>query len=154
MTIKLESTSFEQGGMIPREYTCYAENRKGISPELHWDNVPEEAKSFVLICDDPDAVNGTNIHWLVYDLPTQTRRLPEGIRRLPRGTRCLKNSRRTTGYYGPCPPEGTGTHHYFFKLYALDRTIGEATAEELIEAMKDHILDQGVLVGHYRWDKL
>ncbi|HEV7844496.1 MAG TPA: YbhB/YbcL family Raf kinase inhibitor-like protein [Pyrinomonadaceae bacterium] len=154
MTIKLESTSFEQGGMIPRRSTCYTENKKGISPELHWDNVPEEAKSLVLICDDPDAVSGTNVHWLIYDLPPQTRRLPEGIRRLPKGARCGKNSRRTTGYYGPCPPEGTGTHHYFFKLYALDRIIGEATAEELIEAMKDHILDQGVLVGHYRWDYL
>lgn len=154
MTIKIESTSFEQGGMIPREFTAYAENGKGISPELHWDNIPEETKSLALICDDPDAVSGTNVHWLIYDLPPETRRLPEGVRRLPRGARNGKNSRRTSGYYGPRPPEGTGTHHYFFKLYALDSLIGEATTEELIAAMKDHILDQGVLVGHYRWDSL
>jgi Raf kinase inhibitor-like YbhB/YbcL family protein len=154
MAIKLESTTFEQGGMIPRKATCYAENRKGISPELHWGNIPEEAESLALICDDPDALNGTNIHWFIYNLPPEIRRLPEGVRRLPRGAKCAKNSRRKPGYYGPCPPEGTGTHHYFFKLYVLDCTIDAATTEELIAAMRDHIIDQGVLVGHYRWDYL
>jgi Raf kinase inhibitor-like YbhB/YbcL family protein len=92
MAIKLASASFEQGGMIPRKYTCYTENKKGVSPELHWDAVPEEAKSLALICDDPDAVSGTNLHWLVYNLPPETRRLPEGVRRLPRGERSVERT--------------------------------------------------------------
>ncbi|UCD71713.1 MAG: YbhB/YbcL family Raf kinase inhibitor-like protein [Syntrophobacterales bacterium] len=151
MEIKITSTAFEEGGMIPKQYTC---DGPDISPPLAWGDVPEETKSLALICDDPDAPMGTWVHWVLFNIPADTRELPENVplqKRLANGAIHGMNDFRKIGYGGPCPPGGT--HRYSFKLYALGTEINlEAgiTKSELLEAMEGHILAQGQLMGRYR----
>jgi Raf kinase inhibitor-like YbhB/YbcL family protein len=158
LLISLRSDAFPEGTTIPAKYTCDAEN---ISPPLSWSGEPIKAKSFVLICDDPDAPVGTFTHWLVYNLPPQLTELPEGLP--PRETVPLtlpdgstrdalqgKNDFGKIGYGGPCPPGGT--HHYIFRLYAMDSMLAVkpgASRAGLLTAMKGHILAQGRLMGTY-----
>lgn len=150
MAIKIESPAFKEGEMIPQKYTCDGEN---ISPPLNWTEIPQETKSFALICDDPDAPMGTWVHWVVYNIPAEIKELPEGVppeRELRQGGIQGMNDFRKIGYGGPCPPGGT--HRYFFKIYALNRKLNlqpGATKELLEEAMNGHILDQGSLMGKY-----
>jgi Raf kinase inhibitor-like YbhB/YbcL family protein len=150
MGLKITSSAFEAGGMIPAKYTCDAEN---MSPPLSWGGAPEKTKSFALICDDPDAPAGTWVHWVVYNIPESSKELLENIqndKKLTDGTLQGTNDFGKTGYGGPCPP--SGTHRYFFKLYALDAMLtiqGNATKSALLEAMKGHILAQGELIGKY-----
>src|SRR5262245_11541271 len=119
MTLRVVSTAFQDGGLIPAKYTCDGEN---VSPPIDWSGIPQTAKSLALICDDPDAPGKTWVHWLVYDLPPTTTRLAEGFPHDDKlssvGTQG-KNDFGKIEYGGPCPP--SGTHRYFFKLYALDR---------------------------------
>jgi Raf kinase inhibitor-like YbhB/YbcL family protein len=147
----LESPAFAADGFIPAQYTCDGNN---ISPPLSWSEPPADTQSLALICDDPDAPAKTWVHWVLYNLPPQTRSLPE---KLPAGHPVLSgglqgiNDFGNVAYGGPCPP--SGIHRYFFKLYALDRVIAlnaGATKAQLEAAMKGRILAQAQLIGRYR----
>ena len=149
--IKLTSTAFGEGQPIPRQYTCDGIN---ISPPLEWSGVPKATKTIAIVCDDPDAPGGTWVHWVLYNLPAENIGLVEN---LP-ATESLKaggfqgtNDFGKIGYGGPCPP--SGTHRYFFRVYALDSELplkGGATKAELLKAMDDHVVLQGHLMGTYR----
>jgi Raf kinase inhibitor-like YbhB/YbcL family protein len=125
---------------------------------LAFHDVPLDAKSLVLVVDDPDAPDPkaprvTWVHWLLYNIPTNTRELGEAVKNLPSGTRQGKNDWKRTGYGGPCPP--TGRHRYFFKLYALDTALpdlGEPNKAQLETAMKGHVIASTELVGTYQKD--
>ncbi|MBI2488022.1 MAG: YbhB/YbcL family Raf kinase inhibitor-like protein [Deltaproteobacteria bacterium] len=149
--IDIKSTVFEEGGMIPRQYTC---DGKNVSPPLKWSFVPEGTKSLALIVDDPDAPVGVWVHWVLFDLPPDTKELNENIpaqETLTDGAKQGKNDFGKIGYGGPCPPDDT--HRYFFNLYALDVEINlqpGITKGELLKAMEGHILAQGELMGRYK----
>jgi Raf kinase inhibitor-like YbhB/YbcL family protein len=151
--MQLTSTAFAEGAAIPAKHTC---DEKDHSPPLKWSGVPAEAKSLVLIADDPDAPVGTWVHWVLYDLPTTVSELPENSPKgqyLPSGGKQGLNDFKRLGYGGPCPPTGN-PHRYFFKLYALDRALDlkpGATKKDVERAMeKVHILGQGQLMGTYQ----
>ena len=153
-SIKLDSTAFKEGETIPKRHTG---DGKDTSPPLHWDEPPGGTKSFVLICDDPDAPGGTFTHWLLYNLPPDRRKLDEGVpakKELPGGARQGKNDQDKIGYGGPAPPAGK-PHRYYFRLYALDTKLdlpAGADRKELLKAMKGHELAAGQLMGRYsRW---
>ncbi len=150
-TLQVRSPAFKEGGMIPPKFTCVGAN---VSPPLGWEKAPEGTKSFVLIVDDPDAPKGTFTHWLVYDIPHSVTRIPENV---PAGNEILQggkqgiNSASRIGYHGPCPP--SGTHRYYFKLYALDTFLNlkpGVDKEELLKAMEGHVLAEGELMGLYK----
>jgi Raf kinase inhibitor-like YbhB/YbcL family protein len=150
-TIKVTSPAFAEDEKIPSQYACDGDN---ISPPLNWEKVPDGTKSIALIVDDPDAPGGTFVHWVLYDLPAHLEGLPEDLPRdksFPIGGEQGINSSDELGYLGPCPP--SGTHRYFFKVYALDEKTnlpaGETKAK-LLEAMEGHILGQGQIMGKYR----
>ena len=151
MQIKVTSTAFEEGGMIPKQYTC---DGTDVSPPLAWTSVPEGTKTIALICDDPDAPMGTWVHWVLFNLPADVKELPENVqpqKSLETGAMQGTNDFRKIGYGGPCPPGGT--HRYYFKLYALDSELNlqaGATKRELLKTMKGHILAEGQLMGRYR----
>ena len=140
MTLRVNSSAFEDSATIPAKYTC---NGSDVSPPLEWSNVPERTKSFALICDDPDAPRGTWVHWVLYGLPATTTSLPEGVPkdRVVKGVGLQgKNDFRRVGYGGPCPPPGK-PHRYLFKLYALDSELSlkpGAEKKDLEKAMRGH----------------
>ena len=143
--MKLTSSAFANNGNIPSDYTC---DGAGLSPPLTLSDVPPNAKSLVLICDDPDAPVGTWDHWIVFNIPASAKEIQKG--REPQGTHG-KNSWGRTGYGGPCPP--SGTHRYFFKLYALDAALNlpPGSAKKQIEAaMQGYILANSELIGLYK----
>jgi len=148
--IIVKSDSFSDGGMIPAKYTCDGAN---ISPQLSWDNAPKGTKSFVLICEDPDAPMGTFTHWVLYDIPADVHELPENLPKdkiLPNGAKQGITDFKKVGYGGPCPPNGT--HRYYFKLYALDTLLNLEPGlkkEDILKAMNGHILAQGQIMGKY-----
>jgi Raf kinase inhibitor-like YbhB/YbcL family protein len=148
--MKLESSAFSANGLIPPKYTCDGQD---ISPPLSWDEPPAETQSLALIVDDPDAPGRIFVHWVLYDIPPQVRQLTEKIapqKTLPNGGIQGKNDFGKFGYGGPCPP--SGTHRYFFKLYALDRPLelaSAATKDQLEAAMDGHILAAAELIGRY-----
>ncbi|ODS30152.1 MAG: hypothetical protein SCARUB_04743 [Candidatus Scalindua rubra] len=150
MKLEIKSTAFEEGGSIPRKYTC---DGADISPPLSWTQPPEGTKSLVLICDDPDAPMGTWVHWVLYGLSPNTLELAENIpdeKEVLDGAKHGVNDFRRIGYGGPCPPGGT--HRYFFKLYAVDTEVGlnaGATKDEVLNAIKGHVLAEGELMGRY-----
>lgn len=150
MDIRVTSTAFTDGGTIPQKYTC---DGADVSPPLAWDNVPEGTKSFALICDDPDAPMGTWVHWVLFNLPADTHNLPEAVppdKELSNGARQGTNDFRKIGYGGPCPP--SGTHRYYFKLYALDTLLdlpAGVSKAQLLKAMEGHVLAEGQLMGRY-----
>ncbi len=146
----LVSTAFKDGESIPLKYSGYGEN---VSPDLEWAQVPEGTSSFVLICRDPDAPGGTFYHWVVFGIYDSVRQLPEGLGHaaaLRFGGGQGMNSFGKVGYDGPKPP--TGTHRYYFDLYALnmnwmlDQT---TTADQLLERMQGHVLAKASLMGRY-----
>lgn len=148
----INSSAFKEGGTIPRPYTC---DGADVSPSLSWEGAPTDTKSFTLIMDDPDAPVGTFNHWVLYDLPAETKALSESMAKdpaLPTGAKQGVTSFRRTGYGGPCPPKGPA-HRYFFTLYALDiPTLGlrpKASKEEVEGKMKGHILGKAVIMGRY-----
>ena len=144
--MKLKSPAFAHNTSIPKEYTC---NGADLSPQLVWDDVPEHTKSFVLIMDDPDAPMGLWVHWVLFNIPSYCHELQKASG-TPLQAISAKNSWGRTGYGGPCPP--SGTHRYFFKLYALDILLNldkNATKTEVEHAMRDHILAQAELIGTY-----
>jgi len=151
MAITVSSPAFHEGGMIPVKYTCDGED---ISPPLTFEGIPKETKSLTLISDDPDAPMGTWVHWVFYNLPPDTKNVQEKV---PSDEK-LKNSARhgltdfgRFGYGGPCPP--SGTHRYYFKVYALDVMLtisGKVTKKDVVKAMEGHILAEGRLMGKYK----
>jgi Raf kinase inhibitor-like YbhB/YbcL family protein len=159
MPFELSSTAFRDGGTIPGKYSGEGDD---VSPPLAWLGVPESTQEFALICDDPDAPSAEPwIHWVIYGIPGEATSLPEGI---PAGQAQLdqpivarqgKNSWGagvTIGYRGPMPPPGHGTHHYHFKLYALDQTMDlppSATKSQILTAMQGHVLAEAELTGTY-----
>jgi hypothetical protein len=147
MAMDLTSSVFRNGENIPQEYTC---DGKDISPPLSWQNAPNNTKSFVLIMDDPDAPRGTWDHWLLFNIPAQTKQLAEGADPLPVGTQLGNNSWGKQEYGGACPP--AGIHRYKFKLYALDTTINlpdGANKSQVEQAIQGHILAHVELMGRY-----
>lgn len=149
--IKIKSAAFEQEKPIPAKYTCEGED---ISPDLEWSEIPEETMELALVCDDPDAPGGTWVHWVVYGIPADTGGLAESfpaVEQTEAGVLQGKNSWRKIGYGGPCPPPGK-PHRYLFKIYALDKKLGlkpGAIKRTLEDAMKDHIIGYGELMGTY-----
>lgn len=154
MSFSLRSTSFEEGGRIPRRNTCDGED---ISPDLSWTDVPERTASVALIVDDPDAPRGNWVHWVLFDLPPNLLGLPEKVPSKPvleEGGVHGTNDFGRLGYGGPCPP--SGTHRYFFKLSALDvalRLPPSATREQVEKAMQGHVLAEARLTGKYSREK-
>jgi Raf kinase inhibitor-like YbhB/YbcL family protein len=152
MSLDLKSEAFVNGQSIPAKYSCIGKN---ISPALTWSDPPAGTQSFALIVDDPDAPAGTWVHWVLYNIPADKRSLQEdlpvtGKNVDPSAVYFGKNSSGNTRYDGPCPP--SGTHRYYFKLYALDtltNLLPGATKDELLKAMKGHILAQGELMGTF-----
>lgn len=145
-TLKLSSAAFQHNGLIPSKYTCEGAD---INPPLMIQNVPPTAKSLALIVDDPDAPAGTWVHWVLWNISSSTKDLKENA--IPQSAEQGMNDFRKRSYGGPCPP--SGTHRYFFKLYALDTmlTLGPKTTKTSLEkAMKGHIVAQGELIGLYK----
>ncbi|HVO75314.1 MAG TPA: YbhB/YbcL family Raf kinase inhibitor-like protein [Ignavibacteriaceae bacterium] len=153
MSIKVTSSAFENGEFIPAKYTCDGAN---ISPPLSWSGIPEGAKTLALIADDPDAPGRTFVHWVIFNLPVHEKELLEGVTPSRNISEALMgtNDFGHIGYGGPCPP--SGTHRYFFKLYALNSAVhleAGATKDQLLKAMEKHILGQGELMGKYKRKK-
>jgi Raf kinase inhibitor-like YbhB/YbcL family protein len=152
MAFAISSTSFPNGGDIPKKFTC---DGADVSPELAWTDPPPGTKSFALIADDPDAPSGTWTHWLLFNVPPTVGSLPEGVSKideLPDGERQGRNDFHKIGYNGPCPPPGK-PHRYFFKLHALDCTLDlkpGASKQEVELAMQSRILNQAEWIGKYR----
>lgn len=149
--IRLTSGAFKDGEAIPRAYTCDGVN---ISPPLEWAGVPRTARTIAIVVDDPDAPGGDWVHWVLYNLPADNIGLIENMpltETLKAGGFQGKNDFGKIGFGGPCPP--TGTHRYFFRIYAVDSELSlkaGATRAELVKAMESHIVVQGQLMGTYR----
>jgi len=144
--LSITSPAFLPDGIIPSKYTC---DGADVNPPLLIGNVPEKTRSLVLIVDDPDAPVGTWVHWVVWNIGAGTKEIPENT--VPPGALQGTNDFRKQEYGGPCPP--SGTHRYFFKLYALDSSPAVkagATKAQVEEAMKGHVLAQAKLIGLYR----
>ena len=163
VSLTLTSPAFTGSASIPSRHTCDGQD---VSPPLQWSGVPSEARSLVLIVDDPDAPDPaapkrTWVHWVLYDIPANATGLPEGVAsaQLPAGTREGLNDWERTGYGGPCPP--IGRHRYFHKLYALDTVLsdlgkpdlGKLDKARLLEAMKGHVVAQAELIGTYQRER-
>ena len=142
----ISSTAFQDGEPIPREYSRRGDNH---NPPLTFSEVPTEAKSLVLIVEDPDAPNGTFTHWIVYDMSPATLQIPENG--LPPTGRQATNDFGRQAYDGPQPP--SGVHHYQFKLFALDQTLDNVRAsdkrQQVLLALKSHMIDQAQITGRY-----
>ena len=156
MSLLLNSQAFEPNGPIPKKYSADGEN---ISPPLSWSGVPAGTREFALIVDDPDApMNEPFVHWLIYKIPPHVMGLDEGILNRPElhsppGAMQGKNSKNRIGYDGPAPPKGHGTHHYHFRLYALNEPIqlkSGVDKKTLLEAIQNNILTETELVGLYQ----
>jgi len=153
--LSLQSGAFTDRGAIPKRYTCQGGD---ISPPLNWHGVPANAKSLVLIVDDPDAPDPaapkmTWVHWVLYNLPAADGELAEATKSstLPGSSKAARNSWQRTEYGGPCPP--IGRHRYFFKLYALDSTLDglhNPDKDAVLAAMQGHVIGQTELVGTYQ----
>lgn len=147
----VSSPTIEQGGDIPREHTCDGADR---SPQLLWSATPRETRSFVVTVTDPDAPGGIFTHWVAWDIPPQATDVAADAPsepRLPDGGRQGRNDFGSFGYRGPCPPHGT-EHRYFFRVLALDETLGlePGMDREAVErAMEGHVIARGELMARY-----
>jgi len=155
MALSITSPAFAAGHEIPSDFTCEGAD---ISPPLAWTGAPAGTKSLALIVDDPDAPDPaapkmTWVHWVLYNLPADSRGLPEAVEpaALPAGTQMGKNDWKRTGYGGPCPP--IGRHRYYFKLFALDSVLAglkNPTKAELEKSMQGHVLEKAEVMGVYQ----
>jgi Raf kinase inhibitor-like YbhB/YbcL family protein len=150
--MQLMSSDFSPGGAIPSRFTCQGDD---VSPEFSWREAPPETKTFALIIHDPDAPRrGGFTHWVLYDIPADKGHLdPEvpNLGHVPGTGTQGRNDNGQIGYMGPCPP--SGVHHYFARLFALDKQLGlgpGATHDELTEAMEGHILARAEVMGTYQ----
>ncbi len=152
MALNVSSPAFEEGSGIPAKYSCQGED---VSPALQWGEPPQGTQSFALIMDDPDAPGGTFTHWVLFNIPSDSRGLPEAVpdqQELLSGGRQGKNGFGRVGYGGPCPPPGR-PHCYQLTIYALDQYLdlkAGISKKQLLEAMKGHVLAQGQLTGTYQ----
>jgi len=150
MPFEISSPAFANGEAIPVDFSC---DGNDTSPALTWTEPPAGTQSFALIMDDPDAPMGTWVHWVVYNIPASTRELEENMPAIPELSNGIMQgytSAKTTGYHGPCPP--SGTHRYFFELYALDTMLSlsaKADRKQLLAAMEGHILGNAELMGTF-----
>ncbi len=150
ISLTVLSAAFALGETIPAKYTCSGAN---ISPPLSWGEVPAGTQSIAVLSDDPDCPGGW-VHWVLFNLPPETKELPEGIAptpRLPDGSIQGITDFRRPGYGGPCPPPGK-PHRYYFRVYALDRKLDlapRATMDDVVKAMKGRILAQGETMGRF-----
>jgi len=150
--ISISADGFKEGDTIPDEFTCKG---KDISPSLSWKGIPAGTKSISLIMDDPDCSEGTFVHWVLYNIPPETRKMPKGIphnKTLADGSMQGMTDFGRAGYGGPCPPPGK-PHRYYFKVYALDIILvlpPAVSKNQLENAMKGHILASGELTGKYQ----
>lgn len=150
MGIQITSPLFKDGGPIPDRFTC---DDLDMSPPIEWTNLPEGTKSVAIICDDPDAPVKTWVHWVIFNIPADVTRLPENVppeRELENGAKQGMNDFHKIGYDGPCPP--SGTHRFFFKIYALDTILdlpAGVSKRHLMIAMEDHVLAEAHLMGTY-----
>ena len=148
--LEVKSTAFGHAMSMSDKYTC---DDMDISPPLEWKNAPAGTKSFAIICETPDAPTGNWVQWVIYDIPAEMTNLPQSVAKteqLDFGARQGKNDFDQLGYSGPCLP--AGQHRFFFRVYALDGPTNlkaGAKKEELVEAMKGHILAEGSLMGVY-----
>ena len=148
--LEVKSTAFGHAMSMSDKYTC---DDMDISPPLEWKNAPAGTKSFAIICETPDAPTGNWVQWVIYDIPAEMTNLPQSVAKteqLDFGARQGKNEFDQLGYSGPCLP--AGQHRFFFRVYALDGPTNlkaGAKKEELVEAMKGHILAEGSLMGVY-----
>ena len=155
MPLQLSSRAFEHLGRIPQRYTCEGED---VSPPLSWTDPPPGTRSFALLVEDPDAPDPeapkmTWVHWVLYNIPADTRALEEAVapEDLPEDVLHGRNDWTRTGYGGPCPP--IGRHRYFHKLYALDAMLphlGRPTRAQLLKAIEGHVLAGAELIGTYQ----
>ena len=151
MSINLTSTAFTDGSIIPKQHTG---DGADTSPPLHWSEPPQATKSLALVCDDPDAPRRTWVHWVIFNLPGDSRELKEAVPAndvLANGAKQGKNDFGSVGYGGPAPPPGK-PHRYFFKIYALATVLdlpAGASKEQVVAAMKGHVVGEGQLVGKY-----
>jgi len=155
--IEVRSSSFQSGSAIPQQYSDFGEK---ISPPLSWTGVPGNAKSVVVMCEDPDPPVDPRpfIHWLLFNLPPDINELRTGVPGTPKldglgGALQGQNSRGSIGYFGPRPPANDPPHHYYFQVYALDRELAlpfGAQRQQLLDAMKGHVLAFGELVGTFQ----
>ena len=142
--MKLKSKDFEDNSNIPSNFTC---DGRDVSPQLSWEDVPDETKSFALSVTDPDAPGGTWIHWLVHDISKDVRSIEQGG--LPKGAKQVENDFGMEDYGGPCPP--SGTHRYIFTIYALDTEHLEGvTKRNFSVKVEEHTLGKAVLKGLYK----
>lgn len=155
MAITIRSEAFENGKAIPQHYS---QDGRNVSPPLRFDGVPKEARELALIVDDPDAPRkDPYVHWVIYRIPGGAEGLPEAVDTganpsRTAGARQGRNSAGHTGYDGPAPPPGHGTHHYHFHLYALDHELeigDEPDKAALLDAMSGHVIGEGEITGTY-----
>lgn len=150
--LEIKSSVFENKGYIPERYTCTTQN---ISPSLLWEGAPSNTKSFVLICDDPDAPYKTWVHWVVFNIPGDMSSIKEDIAKEQMGSLGILQGANDFGeakYGGPCPPQGK-PHRYFFRLYALDKLLSlkeGAAKKDVVEAMQGHIIAETKMFGFYQ----
>jgi Raf kinase inhibitor-like YbhB/YbcL family protein len=149
ITLPVTSPAFTNGGAIPTKFTC---DGPGTAPPLSWSNLPAGTRSVAVVVEDPDAPGGTFTHWVIYDLPPTINTLDEGVG-VPQQAQQGLNSKGQMGWTPPCPP--SGTHHYHFRVFALDTTMNMArvSADGLLRAMKGRTLAQGEIVGTYQRGK-
>lgn len=144
--MRISSTAFKNNSLIPSKYTCEGQ---GGNPPLEFRDVPEDTKSLVLIVDDPDASMKTWIHWTIWNIDAKTTQIPENS--CPKGAVEGITSFGRTGYGGPCPP--SGTHRYFFKLFALDKMLDlspNSYVRDIERAIEGHIIQKAELIGLYK----
>ena len=153
MEIKIYSSAFKEGDFIPDKFSCEGAN---VSPQLNWSDAPTNTKSFAIIVDDPDAPGGNFVHWVIYNIPGNFKELHEDVtpsRNIPDDVMLGTNGFGKISYSGPCPPSGK-PHRYFFKIYALDTVLHHletgASKQQLLNAMKGHIIEEGHLMGKYQ----
>ncbi len=149
------TTAFERDKTIPTRFTADGDD---VSPALAWSGVPNGAKTLAVICDDPDAPTAEPwVHWVIFNIPTSLKSLPEGIEKTssPKSVSGASQGQNTwgkRGWNGPSPPKGHGVHHYHFKVYALNETLtvtGEVDKKKLLAAMENHVVGQGEIIGTY-----
>lgn len=140
------TTDFDHNSNIPSKYTCDGQD---LAPDLIISDVPTDAKELVLIVDDPDAPMGTWVHWVVYNIPVETKKIE--YKNLPKATKQGMTDFGRIGWGGPCPP--SGTHRYFFKLYAINKNLNlaqGATKFQIENEIKDNIIEKAEIIGLYK----
>lgn len=152
MALKISTKAFEYGKTIPAKYTCEGEN---VSPELHWNEVPNATVTLAMICEDPDAPGGTFTHWIIYNLSPNSSGLEQGVplqKNLDNGAIQGSNDMNKYGYGGPCPPRGK-PHRYYFKLFALNKQLAPESAntrEEFFKAIDGKVIEEAEYMGVYK----